>query len=63
MVSLEGTENRISVQRMRYNDAVRDYNLKVMRVPSSIIASMFGFAGRAYFDAVAGAENTPQVKF
>lgn len=63
MVSLEGTENRVSVERMRYNQSVQDYNLKVMRVPSSIVASMFGFTQRQYFNAAAGAENAPQVKF
>ena len=63
MVSLEGTENRVSVERMRYNENVQAYNLKVMRVPSSIIASMFGFAQRQYFNAAAGSENAPQVKF
>lgn len=63
MSQLEGTENRISVERMRFNDAVKDYNLKVMRVPSSIIASMFDFKERAYFEATKGSENAPQVKF
>ena len=63
MVSLEGTENRVSVERMRYNESVQAYNLKVMRVPSSIIASMFGFGQRQYFNATAGAEQAPQVKF
>lgn len=63
MSQLEGTENRISVERMRFNESVRVYNLKVMRVPSSIIAGMTGFDERAYFEAAAGAENAPQVKF
>jgi len=63
MVSLEGTENRISVERMRFNESVQAYNLKVMRIPSSIIASIFGFSQRQYFNAAAGAENAPQVKF
>jgi LemA protein len=63
MSQLEGSENRISVERMRFNDSVKAYNLKVMRVPSSIIASMFGFDERSYFEAVKGAENAPAVKF
>lgn len=63
MSQIEGTENRISVERMRFNDAVRVYNLKVMRFPSSIIASITGFIERSYFEAVAGSENAPQVKF
>lgn len=63
MSQLEGTENRISVERMRFNDSVRSYNLKVMRFPSSIIASITGFDERAYFEAAAGTENAPQVKF
>ena len=63
MTQLEGTENRISVERMRYNDTIKDYNLKVMRFPSSVIASLFGFAGRQYFNAVSGSEQAPQVKF
>lgn len=63
MSQIEGTENRISVERMRYNDDVKAYNLKVMRIPSSVIASMTGFSAREYFNATVGAENAPQVKF
>lgn len=63
MVQIEGTENRISVERMRFNDAVKSYNLKVMRVPSSIVAAIFGFKEKAYFEAAAGSENAPAVKF
>ena len=63
MTELEGTENRISVERMRFNSAVQAYNLEVMHFPSSIIASMTGFTQRAYFNAAPGAENAPQVKF
>jgi LemA protein len=63
MSQQEGTENRISTERMRFNDAVKIYNLKVMRFPSSIIASLTGFNERSYFEATAGAENAPQVKF
>jgi LemA protein len=59
----EGTENRINVERMRFNDSVKAYNLKVMRIPSSIIASMTGFAERSYFEAAKGSELAPAVKF
>jgi LemA protein len=63
MSQLEGTENRISVERKRYNDGVRDFNLSVKRFPGSVLASLFGFKERSYFDAAAGAENAPQVQF
>lgn len=63
MVENAGTENRIGVARTRFNEAVRDYNLKVMRIPSSIIAAITGFDERAYFEAVEGSETAPQVKF
>lgn len=59
----EGTENRISVQRIRFNDMVKEYNLKVKTVPSSIIASMFGFKERSYFEAASGSESAPTFKF
>ncbi len=58
---LEGTENRISVERSRYNDAVKNFNLKVMRIPSSIVAAITGFHARAYFEAQTGAEIAPKV--
>lgn len=60
---IEGTENRISVERSRYNDEVRGYNLVVSRLPSSIIANMSGFDSRAYFEAAAGTETAPVVDF
>lgn len=63
MDELAGSENRISVERMRYNDAVKEYNMKVLYFPGSIIANMFGFHQKPYFQAAAGAENVPQVKF
>ena len=63
MSQLEGTENRISVERMRFNQSVQAYDLKVMRFPSSIIASMFGFGERQYFNGAPGAETAPAVKF
>jgi len=63
MTQLEGTENRISVERMRFNESVQSYNLKVMRFPSSVIASVFGFKIREAFKAVSGSEVAPSVKF
>ncbi len=61
MAQLEGTENRIGVERTRFNDEVRDYNLVVKRFPRNILASLFGFGERAYFEAADGAEAAPNV--
>ncbi|MFZ2484681.1 MAG: LemA family protein [Minisyncoccia bacterium] len=61
MTQLEGTENRISVERTRFNDMVRDYNVSVKRFPRMILASLFGFGERAYFEAAAGTELAPTV--
>jgi LemA protein len=63
MSQLEGTENRVSVERSRFNKDIETYNLKVKRFPSSVVASIFGFSDRAYFEAVKGAEKAPEVKF
>ncbi len=63
MSQLEGSENRITVARTRYNETARDYNLRVSRFPSSLIASMFGFENRAYFEATKGSDVAPVVKF
>lgn len=63
MSQLEGIENRISVERNRFNRTIQSYNLKVMRIPSSIVASIFGFEKREYFNAEVGTEKAPQVKF
>jgi LemA protein len=63
MVQLEGTENRISVERKRFNDAARDFNVMVKRIPAKWLAAMFGFLEKAYFQAAAGSENAPAVKF
>lgn len=60
---LEGTENRIAVERRRYNQAVQQYNTYLRRFPASIIAGMFGFRERPYFRAAEGAERAPRVKF
>ncbi len=62
MVQLEGTENRISVERKRFNDGVRDYNLSVKRFPARLLASLFGFGEKEYFNAAEGSEVAPKVK-
>ena len=63
MAQLEGTENRISVERGRFNNTVRDYNVMVKRFPGNMMAGMFGFDERSYFEAAAGSEQAPEVKF
>lgn len=63
MAQLEGTENRVAVERGRYNDAVRGYNIMVKRFPGSFFAGLFGFGERNYFAAASGAENSPEVNF
>ncbi len=63
MVQLEGTENRISVERNRFNDSVKALNIKVKKFPGRVVASLFGFKERAYFQAALGSEKAPQVKF
>lgn len=60
---LEGTENRISVERSKFNDAARVYNTAIRRVPGSLIAGMFGFDQRPYFEAQEGADEAPKVEF
>jgi LemA protein len=62
---LEGTENRIAVERMRYNDAARTFNTARSRFPASLVASLFGdrFVAKAYFTADAGAATAPKVDF
>lgn len=60
---LEGTENRISVERQRFNDSAQKFNVMIRRFPKNIIAGMFGFEKKAYFEAEAGAEKAPDVKF
>lgn len=61
MSQLEGTENRISVERKRFNDSVKSFNILTKRFPSNIIAGMLGFEEKNYFESVKGAENTPKV--
>ncbi|HAC25190.1 MAG: LemA family protein [Cyclobacteriaceae bacterium] len=60
---LEGTENRISVSRKRFNEAVGDYNRAIVGFPRALIASIGGFKEKGYFKAEEGAEKAPEVKF
>ena len=60
---LEGTENRIAVERKRFNEAAREYNIAIRRFPSSFIASLSGFKDKAYFQADTGAAKVPEVNF
>jgi LemA protein len=61
LVQLEGTENRVSVERQKYNEFIREYNLKVQRIPGSVFAAIFGFDVQSYFDAVEGSAVAPTV--
>lgn len=60
---LEGTENRISVERMKFNESAQAYNTYLRRFPNSIFAGMLGFQKKAYFEAQTGAEKAPTVEF
>ncbi|MCD6062806.1 MAG: LemA family protein [Flavipsychrobacter sp.] len=60
---LEGTENRITVARKNFNDAVQEYNVQVRTFPNNIFAGMLGFEKRGMFEAEAGAQKVPQVQF
>ena len=60
---LEGTENRIAVERRKFNEVTRQYNTYIRRFPKNIIASMFSFDKKGYFEAEKGAEKVPEVKF
>jgi LemA protein len=60
---LAGTENRIAVERRRYNETVQQYNVAVRRFPNNLVAAAFGFQPKATFEAPAAAKSTPQVKF
>lgn len=60
---LEGMENRIAVERKRFNEAAQSYNTSIRRFPRSILASMFGFDPKPYFEAEAGSEQAPKVEF
>lgn len=60
---LEGTENRISVERRKFNETAKAYNTNIRRFPKNIIAGLFGFEKRPYFEASEGTETAPKVKF
>ena len=60
---LANTENKVAVERGRYNDAVRDFNARIKTFPASIVARNLGYADKTYFNAKPGAENAPEVKF
>lgn len=62
-VELEGTENRISVERRRFNEVAKTYNTYIRRFPQSFLAGMFGFRSKPYFEAMEGSEKAPEVKF
>ncbi len=60
---LEGTENRITVERMKFNESAQTYNTFIRTFPKSVFAGMYGFEKKAYFEADKGAEKAPQVQF
>lgn len=60
---LEGTENRISVERNKFNQVAQDYNAYIRKFPQVIYAGLFGFKKKGYFEAAAGAETAPKVEF
>jgi LemA protein len=60
---LEGTENRISVERKKFNEVVQSYNTTIKRFPASMLAGMFGFGEKQYFKAIQGADTPPKVEF
>ena len=62
-IELEGTENRISVERRKFNDVALSYNTYIKRFPQNYLAGMYGFSVKPYFEAVQGAEKAPEVKF
>lgn len=62
-VELEGTENRISVERKKFNDVALTYNTYIRRFPQNFLAGMFAFQAKPYFEAEKGAEKAPEVKF
>lgn len=62
-VTLEGTENRISVERRKFNEVALQYNTYIRRFPQNFLAGMFGFSSKPYFEAEAGSQKAPEVKF
>jgi LemA protein len=62
-VELEGTENRISVERRNFNEVARSYNTNIRRFPKNLMAGIFGFESKPYFEGMEGSEIAPEVKF
>jgi LemA protein len=62
-VELEGTENRISVERRKFNEVAQSFNTYIKRFPQNLLAGMFGFAAKPYFESMEGADRAPQVQF
>ena len=62
-IQLEGTENRISTERKRFNEVTQEYNTFVRMFPNNIFGSILGFKAKPYFESVAGADRAPEVKF
>jgi LemA protein len=60
---LEGTENRIAVERKKFNEAARNYNTEIRQFPKNIVANLFGFEKKPYFEAAEGAQQAPVVAF
>ncbi len=60
---LEGTENRITVERQKFNDTAREYNTYIRKFPNNIVASIFSFESKPYFTAAEGASTAPKVEF
>jgi LemA protein len=60
---LEGTENRIATERMRFNQTAQEYNTSIRRFPTSMVAGLLGFDRKYYFEATEGAESAPEVSF
>ncbi len=63
MDELSGTENRVSVERRRYNELVQSYNTSLSVIPGNLLAGIFGFSRRSYFEATEGSEAAPKVQF
>ncbi|MBI3335889.1 MAG: LemA family protein [Candidatus Portnoybacteria bacterium] len=63
MDELAGTENRVAVERRRFNELTRDYNIAIKRFPGNVFASIFGFGERALLESVSGSEQAPKVQF
>lgn len=63
MTQLEGTENRIAVERRRFNEVTRDYNTRLAKFPTNLFGRFFGFEKRSYFEAAPGADQAPKVDF